>query len=222
VDWRNDIRRWLRWRDVRLLLIGLLLVGMTYQFFARLNYSGPVTLEFVGYERRGTNNVDGTIVAFRLINKSGGPITYVGASENIPDCEAKPVLADEFKVSGGTLMPVLPLDGHYLRITCWYVLSNGEERIVYAGIDKAEQSWMLKMQYCEGSPSGDWVYKLPAFAQGMFLRDFTSLPGNSVISEPVHRLIASRYGCDAKSQYFMTGHQMNRNGRVTAKMKSAD
>lgn len=203
-----------RRRDVHLLLIGMLLVGATYQFFTRLNYRGPVTLEFVGYERMGTNKVNGTIMTFRLVNKSGGPITYAGVSETAPRCTAKPMVDDEFKVFGGNFTP------DYFWPPRYFILKNDEERVIYVNVDHAEQSWMLRMDYWEGSPSGAWVKKLPAFAQDMFLLDATLLPDNSVLSEPVHRVIASRYGRDAKFEYFMTGLKTNRNGRVTAKMKS--
>lgn len=222
MGWRSNISRWLQSREVRLLFIGILLVASTYWFFERMNSRGAVMLEFVGYERRGTNSVDGTIMAFRLINESGGPITYSGFSEVAPFCDVKPMVADEFNVLGGALTPSHMINVTYFMPPQYFVLCNGEERIVYAKILYTEQSWMMKMHYWEGSPSGDWVKKLPTFAQGIFTRDVPSLPNSSVLSEPVHCVVPwvrSSYFDFSNMHYFMTENRTNRNGRVTAKMK---
>jgi len=211
-----------------LLLVGVLLVMVELWLLARLNNRGPVTLEFVGCVHRGTNLVDGTIVAFRLSNRSGTAITYSGTAKTSPSCEVIPMVADEFRVLGGTLPGdrrvslILGFITYHYMPTDYYVIESGEERIIYALVGQAEQSWRLKMDYQEGKVAGDWVNRLPVSAQSLFVRDYVYLPANTVLSEPVNRVIASRYWRDAKSQYFMTGFKTNRNGRVTAKMKSSD
>lgn len=221
-------------REVRLLLVGVLLVMVELWLLARLNNRGPVTLEFVGYERRGTNNVDGTIVAFRISNHSGSAITYSGLEKTSPVCEVVPMVADKFEVVGGTIdrdtwmftdsrFRVVSRAFGFPKSIKNFEMKEGEERIVYALVGYAEQSWSLKMNYKEGTATGAWVNQLPKSIQNLFRREYINLPENTITSKPVHRLVPwngtrgdHRFG----QFYFMTEHRTNRNGRVTAKMTS--
>ncbi len=211
------------------LAAGLLLVFFTLRFFWSWYHVGPVKLEFVGFERRPMDHeggVQGTSVTFRLSNHSGRDITYRGLAEANPVCGAKPLVPDDHKVEGGTLFYA---PGGNTNL--WWpwpkycVLKSGEERIVYADISQAEQSWVLEMKHWEGRD----IDSMPRFIPTLLLqlggyRDLKNLPGTSLQSEPVHRVIPSwrNYINSSDQWYFMTEHRTNQYGRVTAKMKSVD
>ncbi|MCD6050604.1 MAG: hypothetical protein K0Q55_2007 [Verrucomicrobia bacterium] len=217
------IKAFFRRREIGLVLGGLLLVGITYKYYYGLNRLGKVSLEFVGYEARRTNVVDGSIMAFRLINQSGGDISYMGFSDVAPYCDVNGVLKDgEYSVLGGPLTDPRLRNVTYVWPRQYYVVKNGEERIVYAEVHQAEQSWVMSMKYWEGReihPPG-W---LPSVLREWLQRDISQFSENTVLSEPVHRLIPpfrSSYVDLSDLHYFITNRQTNSSGRVTGKVEA--
>ncbi len=215
----QTIKAFCRRRDVLLVVTGLFLVLMTYQFFFGLNYLGPVKLEFVGLARRGTNQVDGTVVAFRLINKSGGDISYWGTGESYPGCEVLPMVKDQYRVDGWPILHPTKQVGHrYYVLPSEQVLENGKERIIFAVVEKAEQSWLLGVPYVEGrrKQPPSW---LPASVREWILSGNRVRSRKVVRSEPVHWVIPA-YVAQSEWRYQMTEVKTNANGRVTAKMEA--
>jgi hypothetical protein len=222
MNWER-IKAFGRRREVWLLVGGLFLVLLTYQFFFGLSYRGPVTLEYMGYVAKGTNRLDGTIMAFRLSNRSGGPICYRGTQESLPACRVLPMVADEHRVKAESLVYPLELNGQF--VFGWqqeHVLENGERRTLYVVMDMAEQSWLVELDYLEGNEAR-LPHWLPEKVQKWMVEHRGPRTKKIIRSEPVHRLIprvrGSRPGFSDWS-YFMTGQKTNQNGRVTGKMEA--
>jgi len=212
--WQSSKTIWRR-REVWLLLVGLALVAGTQWCCEWLNREGGVTLEFVGFERRGTNKVEGTIVSFRLRNRSGESIGYYEYSDSLPMCQVLPMIPDEHRVYGSNFKVYAATPAFHL-----VTLGDGEERIVHAEIEIAEQSWKYQLAYWELGVSNRWTRLLPGFAREKLNKDFYTQPMQEVSSEPVHRLIPklqSRYDQIPGASYVFNSVQTNKDGRVTGK-----
>lgn len=201
---------------MKLALLGLGLVAITQWSFMRSNPEGKVTLEFVGLERRGTNNVQGTIVAFRLRNKSGTAISYGGISETVPvTCAIEPMLKDDHDVFGGNLSNV-PVTGSFSV----YVLEPGEEKIVCGEVFVAEQSWRMTLHFWEGNPDSWWDKWVPYRFRKKLWGNVPPLEIGMVQSEPVHVLIPP-FRNDPEhagsAEYITYPAKTNLHGRVTGK-----
>jgi len=213
-----------RWRVVGLLVIaGLFLVLLAHQFFSGQNYQGPVTLEYVGYVAKGTNRLDGTILAFRLSNRAGGPICYRGTHESLPECRVLPMVADGHRVQAESLKYPLQIDGQ--AVLGWQQeqeLENGRQRTLYVVMTMAEQSWLVELNYLERREPG-LPHWLPDKVQKWMVEHRGPRTKKTIRSEPVHRLITTVRGPRpgfSELSYFMTNQKTNQDGRVTGKMEA--
>jgi hypothetical protein len=214
VNWKSAILRLWKRREVKLLIGGTVLAVSAVCFLHRSDPHSKVTLEFVGYERRGTNQVEGTILAFRLKNHSIKDITYLGVhTESTPICEVEPMDGNDrqHQVIGGIMKPLQR--GAGIIPTPYSVLRSGEERTVYCQVYLAEQSWLMKMSYWEGTQTNRVASWLPSGIQSQFVRSIHNLPKKTLASKPVHRIIPF-LGRHSYGNYM---YQTNGNGRVIAK-----
>ncbi len=212
-----------RRREVWLLVVGLFLVLLTYQFFFGLSYRGPVTLEYIGYVAKGTNRLDGTIIAFSLRNHSGGPICYHGTQESLPEYRVLPMVVDDHRVVAESLTYPLEINGQF--VFGWrqeYVLEDGGQCTLYAVMDMAEQSWLVELDYLEGRQAR-LPHWLPDKVQKWIVEHRDPRTKKTIRSGPVHRLIARVRGPRpgfSDLSYFMTNQKTNQDGRVTGKMEA--
>jgi len=211
-----------RRRDVRLLVVGLILVLLTYHFFFGLSYRGAVKLEYMGYVAKGTNQLDGTIMAFSLRNHSGGPICYHGTQESLPEYRVLPMVVDEHRVVAESLTYPLEINGQF--VFGWrqeYVLEDGEQCTLYVVMTLAEQSWLVELDYLEGRQAR-LPHWLPDKVQKWIIEHQGPRTKKTIRSEPVHRLLnkvrRSPPGF-SDPRYHMTNQKTNQVGRVTGKIE---
>lgn len=147
MNWKPAILRLWKRRDVKLALLGLLLLAFTQWSFMRLNPAGEVTLEFVEMVTNGRGMEAGTLAKFRLRNESGGDISYFGMGEHEPDCEIQPVIARTRAEGRPAYESPYIIIGEMHMWSKMPVLPAGEEVMVYARIWHADGPWRMMMDY---------------------------------------------------------------------------
>ncbi len=134
VNWKPAILRLWKRREAKLALLGLVVVAITQWAYTQLNSEG-ITLEFVEVITNGRGMEAGTLVKFRLRNKSGGEITYFGKNAQEPRGKVESLRKRGLAESG------------YSSGWDKFTVQDGEEVVMYARVWTANGPWRMKLGY---------------------------------------------------------------------------